>query len=374
MGKKLSKHKSSAPPPAPIEVSLGSAGSGTAAFKYAQTKHELSLVTKLSNPMSSPGSITTLLMKHFNEGGVADVRVSDGSQRTLLMLALQSRHVDAARTLLDRGAALDARTAKGLTPLMLLLSEVPPPNSDLVRTMVERQADVQATDNEGRTALMHAFASGSVDMDSVRLLIERGASVNISDRDGATAMMHAAKALFHLIKTNKVEECIQLFASRGAQLNERDVSGDSVLVHWAIQAALRQKEPKKTLDALFQAGVRLDPSDVERLEYKKKRAPERQQGEPNEAFQQRQRVVDSYNHDIDGVVGVLREYLATGQYRLAPAGSGGPGFGAGGSAHYPPRSPSLQPTGAGRPSPFVPAASVSESQRPGPGAMQRFAL
>jgi ankyrin repeat protein len=59
-----------------------------------------------------------------------------------------------------------------------------------VKVLLNHGANVNATDLEGRTALM--FAAINLHLDIVEMLLERGADVNARANDGATALMLAA--------------------------------------------------------------------------------------------------------------------------------------------------------------------------------------
>jgi len=87
---------------------------------------------------------------------------------------------------LDHGSPVDARDAKGNTPLML---ETVYGNAACVKVLVDHGALVNVTNNAGATPLMHA----AFDYAKVRMLVEHGADVNVRSALGDTPLMLAAR-------------------------------------------------------------------------------------------------------------------------------------------------------------------------------------
>ncbi|MBD5460275.1 MAG: hypothetical protein HDR26_04940 [Lachnospiraceae bacterium] len=76
---------------------------------------------------------------------------------------------------------LDLPREDGKTPLMLLRN-LP----ELLPIFLERGVDVNHTDNDGMTALMHL-----IDKNAAKELLRAGADINIADHEGNTALHHA---------------------------------------------------------------------------------------------------------------------------------------------------------------------------------------
>ena len=64
------------------------------------------------------------------------------------------------------------------------------PHEDVARMLMSNGANVNAADQEGRTALMQAAVYGHVDV--ARALLSNGAEVNAKDREGRTALTQAS--------------------------------------------------------------------------------------------------------------------------------------------------------------------------------------
>ncbi len=90
--------------------------------------------------------------------------------------------------LLDHGATLE-----GLEPYVPLFLAVAGGDCDVVKLMIERNADVSACDEDGRTALHYAAEKGAHE-DILGVLIKAGAKVDAPDKAGKTPLHYAAVA------------------------------------------------------------------------------------------------------------------------------------------------------------------------------------
>ena len=63
-------------------------------------------------------------------------------------------------------------------------------NIEEVESLIKKGAEVNAVDDYGFTALMHASRHGNTKI--AKLLINKGADVNVDDIGGWTALMHAS--------------------------------------------------------------------------------------------------------------------------------------------------------------------------------------
>ena len=173
----------------------------------------------------------------------ADATAKNNNGSTLLHLASYQQRMEFVRFLLDLGADVTARDNEGLTPLHLafghrhlfvasLLSETPQitdniisgprrPASfslervEIIRCLIERNADAAAQDNNGLTALHMASSSGH--MDIACLLIEHGADVAARSKHGLTPL--------HLALQNGNVEVARFLVERGADATARHNNG-----------------------------------------------------------------------------------------------------------------------------------------------------
>jgi ankyrin repeat protein len=133
----------------------------------------------------------------------ANVEAREGFYgETALIWAAAMNHTEAVRTLLDAGADLNGRSARakfarpnaGLTRLPLgdwtpLMYAAREGALDAGRALVERRADVNATDPDGATALVLAIINYHYDF--AALLLDHKADPNLADTTGMAALYAA---------------------------------------------------------------------------------------------------------------------------------------------------------------------------------------
>lgn len=109
-----------------------------------------------------------------------------------------------------------------------------------LKALLARGVNINATDDDGETALMDAADERRAD--TVRVLIANGANVNQADEDGETALMIAAD--------EGRLETVRLLLEAGANVNARDDDGET-----ALDKALDERH-RAVADELRAAGAR----------------------------------------------------------------------------------------------------------------------
>ncbi len=110
-----------------------------------------------------------------------------GNAYNELQLASARGQTDVIGTMLDNGADVNAPNKHGKTPLMLAAGNG---RVDTVKLLLSRNAIISARDIDGMTALMMASSSGEAAVAEV--LVAHGADINVTNNYNASAITNAA--------------------------------------------------------------------------------------------------------------------------------------------------------------------------------------
>jgi ankyrin repeat protein len=145
----------------------------------------------------------------------AMVALSHGTHNDIvdkLTFAAASGDLSKVRSMLDRGALVDALDREGKTALM---SASKNGHRDVIELLLEKGAEINAKGRYGKSAMMPASAEGHGDV--VSLLLDRGANVNARDEYHQTALMCAA--------LRGHAEVVEILLERGADINVKTRKG-----------------------------------------------------------------------------------------------------------------------------------------------------
>ncbi len=150
----------------------------------------------------------------IGEGALIDARSARGE--TPLILAILAGNEAIAELLIEHGAAVDARNTGGFTPLHAAAYAG---DRAMAELLIERGADVN--DARNKAGVTPLFPAIEEDHPAVaELLIARGADLRPQERHGYTALTRA------LFKGN--QDVVSLLRAEGAECQGPKVLGDSL--------------------------------------------------------------------------------------------------------------------------------------------------
>jgi len=148
-------------------------------------------------------------VKLFLQAGMKPNFVTGRGGQTPLANAARYNRQEVVQVLLAHGADPNARSMGSTALIWASING----SNDLVRLLLDRGADLKATDRQhGMNALQCAAMAGKAD--TVKLLLDRGAEVNSRDRDGKTALIWAA----HYGR----DETVQVLLNHGADVSLKE--------------------------------------------------------------------------------------------------------------------------------------------------------
>ena len=146
-----------------------------------------------------------LIVKQLINRGANINAVTNDEKLTPLMLACKNKNVSVVNCLLQNGANVVLTSDNGWTALHFVVDEFND-SSEILRSLLNNGADVNARSIDNETPLM--VASQSSDVETVTLLIEQGAYVDLQDEKDNTALHNAV--------SRKSEEIVGTLLNAGA--------------------------------------------------------------------------------------------------------------------------------------------------------------
>ncbi|XP_044764528.1 uncharacterized protein LOC123321090 [Coccinella septempunctata] len=149
-----------------------------------------------------------------------NINMRTNGKWTALHEATKAGRLDIIKTLLDNGADVEARDEAGQTPLHWAVRFHS--SMDLVKTLVESGADVNSKDEYGCTPLHILCTKGAgVNMDIFDLLLQKMDNPNTEDSKGSTPM-HNLMRLLPVNSLPRNKKLVELFLKYGGSLNKED--------------------------------------------------------------------------------------------------------------------------------------------------------
>ena len=147
-----------------------------------------------------------------------------GAMEEQLLAAAESGNADVVRTLLSRGADVNAKDSDGDTALLIAIKRFG--NADVVRVLLDKGADINREDRNHRTPLWLAVSRNKADV--VRALLDKGVNINATSVDYETPLMTAA------FFGN--EDVVRVLLEKNADVNARDDKGETALIKAVIMS------------------------------------------------------------------------------------------------------------------------------------------
>ncbi len=159
-----------------------------------------------------------------------------------LIAAVKNNDEEMVKSLIEKGANVNSKDKYGHTALIYASEEG---YKEIAKLLIDGGANVNATNKSKVTALMWASQKGYKEI--VQLLIEAGANVNAKDEDEETALVFAFRG--------NHEEIVELLIQEGADVYVKDCRGFTTLM-WASK-----RKHKKIVEILIKAGVEINAKD-----------------------------------------------------------------------------------------------------------------
>ena len=123
---------------------------------------------------------------------------------------------------------INKKNAEGWTALHIAARNSNIYGSEIVKLLLENNADVNLTDKIGFTALMLAakYSNTESSLETVKLLLEKGANINLINKYGWTALMWAVQ----YSNSSSNLETVKLLLEKGANVNLTEKNGRTVLM------------------------------------------------------------------------------------------------------------------------------------------------
>lgn len=184
------------------------------------------------------------------DAGVDPHERDQNGDNALMLAARSTYNASTFQTLLDAGVDAHARDVNGMTTLMVVASKSVE-SGDRVRALIEAGVSIDAVDEAGNTALIHAAENGC----SVEGLLGAGADPNHANKQGETALMRSFPRAINLAQK------VRSLLDAGANVNVVDSHGRNALIWATSKVGSRLPSHSKAVNMILSAGVALDHMD-----------------------------------------------------------------------------------------------------------------
>ena len=204
---------------------------------FAQSKKQQGKLSKLCRK-GKPGKIMSYIS---SQGLDVNSKINEKGSTCLMIASRRNKSPEAIKSLTEAGADVNAKDGVGYTPL-IYATRNRSWYTNVIPALIQAGADVNAKDNVGKSVLMHAILKNTYKPPlslkgkglkerakianqpiSEQSLIKAGADVNAKDNNGRTALMYAANY--------GEKSIIPLLIQSGADVNAKDTQDKTALMY-----------------------------------------------------------------------------------------------------------------------------------------------
>ncbi len=175
-----------------------------------------------------------------------DIQSKNNLGETPLMLSVQGNNISLVTYLLDKGANVDHENNKGETALFYTTEN----NLSMFNLLVSKGADVSHKTIDNTTLLINAAENKNYTV--VKTLLENDADIHVKNNSGHTAFQYI------ISPHDRNSALVQLFLSKGADIDVRDVTSGKSMMHYAIE-----REKLEDIKTLVNLGASINVKDTD---------------------------------------------------------------------------------------------------------------
>lgn len=216
----------------------------------AEANSLLELLSNMStHKEKTPLETVKKLLKDVTPAEINDLNLINAREPILSSAIDYTKNPQIIQYLIEKGAGVNFPHNLNYAPLYTALING---SLEIAELLVKAGADVNETDDLGRTALFLAAEncnSGKI----IRYLVKRGANVNARTDSGSTPLMSAAYA--------ENPESINTLIECGADVTAKDNYGMNALINTCVWSSDNKGFPGEHLNALFANGLDINERD-----------------------------------------------------------------------------------------------------------------